>query len=365
MASGPCGGVAGAAPRGGKGPGQRRMLLKGLRLGAHVSIRYREKEGPGVFEERLDFEGTIADKRVGWDNRESYVELKECLRLNRDGEIIELVGKKQLYDAFIEEVEVVEKTERRLSAELRAAQQAKAKAKKALGAPGAVPAAQTKGEDSDSDDGPVPGMLPGMMFGMGPMGMGMMPMGMPGMPMGIGMGFMPPMAMAMPVAMPGMAMMPGPMGCPAIPAACVPGGGAPPKARSRSRSRVCRSDLLGSASEDIFRTRCDMATYSPYPGPYPGRRNPASKAPQGWSAAMQSRRYEEEALAPVDIKREAVADRASSDSAGGGGGGGGGGAKLPFMIQNLYLSPGKVGPGAAYTMTRLQPQDVEKPSWAK
>ncbi|CAE7823232.1 unnamed protein product [Symbiodinium sp. CCMP2592] len=237
MASGPCGGVAVAAARGGKGPGQRRMLLKGLRLGAHVSIRYREKKGPGVFEERLDFEGTIADKRVGWDNRESYVELKECFRLNRDGEIIEMVGKKQLYDAFIEEVEVVEKTERRLSAELRAAQQAKAKAKKALGAPGAVPEAQAKGEDSDSDDGPIPGMLPGMMFGMGPMGMGMMPMGMP---MGIGMCFMPPMAMAMPAAMPGLAMMPGAMSCPAVPAACVPGAGgagAPPKERSRSRSR--------------------------------------------------------------------------------------------------------------------------------
>ncbi|CAE7546018.1 unnamed protein product [Symbiodinium sp. CCMP2456] len=234
MASGPCGGVAGAAPRGGKGPGQRRMLLKGLRLGAHVSIRYREKKGPGVFEERLDFEGTIADKRVGWDNRESYVELKECLRLNREGEIIEVVGKKQLYDAFIEEVEVVEKTERRLSAELRAARQAKAKAKKALGPPGAVPV-QTKGEDSDSDDGPVPGMLPGLMFGMGPMGMGMMPMGgLCGMP--LGMGFMP-MPVAMPVAMPGMAM-PGPMACPAVPA-CAAGAPAPNRetARSRSRSR--------------------------------------------------------------------------------------------------------------------------------
>ncbi|CAE7323574.1 unnamed protein product, partial [Symbiodinium pilosum] len=97
------------------------MLLKGLRLGAHVAIRYREKRGFGVLEERLDYEGTIADKRVGWDNRESYVELKECIRLNRDGEIIEIVGRKQLYDAFIEEVEVVEKAERRISAELQAA----------------------------------------------------------------------------------------------------------------------------------------------------------------------------------------------------------------------------------------------------
>ncbi|CAE7251547.1 unnamed protein product [Symbiodinium natans] len=262
MASGPCGGVAGAAPRGGKGPGQRRMLLKGLRMGAHVFIRYREKKGPGVVEERLDFEGTIADKRVGWDNRESYVELKECIRLNRDGEIIEIVGKKQLFDAFIEEVEVVEKTERRLSAELQAAQSAqRAKAKKtpahgpgAQVALGSVPqVGGAKGEDSDSDDGVTPGMLPGMMFGMGnmgPMGMGMMPMGMP-----MGMGFMPMMPMAMPMAMPGMTMMPtaptlpGPMAAPGmapgVTAASPPGGalspGRPapggPEARSRSRSR--------------------------------------------------------------------------------------------------------------------------------
>eukprot|EP00434_Breviolum_minutum_P021276 symbB.v1.2.018771.t1/scaffold1497.1/size115462/11 len=108
-----------------------------------------------------------------------------------------------------------------------------------------------------------------------------------------------------------------------------------------------------------------MATYSPYPGAYPGRRNPAGKAPQGWSAALQARKYEmheEEALTPVQLKREAVADRASSDSAGGSGGGGG--ASLPFMIQNLYLAPSKPGASTAYTMTRLQPKDVEKPSWA-
>ncbi|CAE7257186.1 unnamed protein product, partial [Symbiodinium necroappetens] len=187
--------------------------------------------------ERLDFEGTIADKRVGWDNRESYVELKECLRLNRDGEIVEVVGKKQLYDAFIEEVEVVEKTERRLSAELRATQQAKAKAKK--GPPGAAPV-QPKGEGSDSDDGPVSGMLPGLMFGMGPMGMGMMPMGgLCGMP--VGMGFMPmpvahpPVHKAMPMAMPGMAMPGMPMGCPAVPATCAQAAGTAPEAKERSR----------------------------------------------------------------------------------------------------------------------------------
>mmetsp|Transcript_13026 Transcript_13026/g.14123 ORF Transcript_13026/g.14123 Transcript_13026/m.14123 type:complete len:106 (-) Transcript_13026:192-509(-) len=105
-----------------------------------------------------------------------------------------------------------------------------------------------------------------------------------------------------------------------------------------------------------------MANYSPYPGAYPGRRNPVGKAPQGWSAALQARKYEEEALTSVQVKREAVADRASSENAGGGGGGG---ASLPFMIQNLYMAPCKTGASTAYTKTRLQPKDVEKPTWAK
>ncbi|CAK9027786.1 unnamed protein product [Durusdinium trenchii] len=104
-----------------------------------------------------------------------------------------------------------------------------------------------------------------------------------------------------------------------------------------------------------------MANFSPYPGVFSGRRNPSGKAPHGWSAALQSRKYEEDALTPLENKREAVADKASSESASGGGGGG---AQLPFMIQNLYLAPLKPAAGPAYTMTRMQPKDVEKPSWA-
>ena len=118
----------------------------------------------------------------------------------------------------------------------------------------------------------------------------------------------------------------------------------------------------GGLQVQALKFRSVMANFSPYPGAYPGRRNPASKAPQGWSAALQTRKYEEEALTPVQVKREAVADRASPE--GGGGGGGGGGANLPFMIQNLYLAPCKTATSTAYTMTRLQPKDVEKPSWA-
>eukprot|EP00438_Fugacium_kawagutii_P015485 Skav232946 [mRNA] locus=scaffold1860:38310:50658:- [translate_table: standard] len=103
--------------------------------------------------------------------------------------------------------------------------------------------------------------------------------------------------------------------------------------------------------------RTAMANYSPYPGAYPGRRNPVGKAPQGWSAALQARKYEdtEEALTSVQVKREAVADRASSENAGGGGGGAviappqtsRRGASLPFMIQNLYMAPCKTGARSA------------------
>eukprot|EP00441_Pelagodinium_beii_P043863 CAMPEP_0197641392 /NCGR_PEP_ID=MMETSP1338-20131121/15377_1 /TAXON_ID=43686 ORGANISM="Pelagodinium beii, Strain RCC1491" /NCGR_SAMPLE_ID=MMETSP1338 /ASSEMBLY_ACC=CAM_ASM_000754 /LENGTH=200 /DNA_ID=CAMNT_0043214371 /DNA_START=80 /DNA_END=678 /DNA_ORIENTATION=+ len=195
--SGPCGGVSGAPPRGGKGPGQRRMLLKGLRMGAHVFIAYKEKQGgPGAREERNDFEGTIVDKRVGWDNRESYVELKECIRLNADKEIIEEVGKIKLIDAFIEDVQVIEKEERAFSAELLAQQKGQAPAqKKGAGkkkqqvqaaAPAAAPPAHDGGDDDDSDDDDddAPKMPMGMMGMMPGMGMGMMPgMMMPGMMM--------------------------------------------------------------------------------------------------------------------------------------------------------------------------------------
>mmetsp|Transcript_97824 Transcript_97824/g.174251 ORF Transcript_97824/g.174251 Transcript_97824/m.174251 type:complete len:105 (-) Transcript_97824:58-372(-) len=104
-----------------------------------------------------------------------------------------------------------------------------------------------------------------------------------------------------------------------------------------------------------------MSKYIPYPGTYPGARAVSSKAPVGWSAATQTRQFEDVHLAPVQVKREAVADRAADESADSGGGG----ARLPFMIQNMYLAPGKTGSGAVYTQTRMQPKDVEKPAWAK
>ncbi|CAE8622932.1 unnamed protein product [Polarella glacialis] len=102
-----------------------------------------------------------------------------------------------------------------------------------------------------------------------------------------------------------------------------------------------------------------MASYS---SAYHGARAELSgKAPSGWSAAQTSSRRSEEVMDMAGARRDAVADRAAAE--GGGGGGGGGGARLPFMIQNLYLAPCKTGSGPAYTHTRAQPKDVQKPTW--
>mmetsp|Transcript_61942 Transcript_61942/g.144151 ORF Transcript_61942/g.144151 Transcript_61942/m.144151 type:complete len:102 (+) Transcript_61942:55-360(+) len=98
-----------------------------------------------------------------------------------------------------------------------------------------------------------------------------------------------------------------------------------------------------------------MASYGGYRG---AREEPAmprsGKAPAGWSAAGTSRRFEEELAR--NQKHEAVADRA------GGGGGGGGGAKLPFMIEDLYMQPVKTG--VVYCRVRNTPPDAARPSWA-
>mmetsp|Transcript_50207 Transcript_50207/g.116579 ORF Transcript_50207/g.116579 Transcript_50207/m.116579 type:complete len:102 (+) Transcript_50207:49-354(+) len=98
-----------------------------------------------------------------------------------------------------------------------------------------------------------------------------------------------------------------------------------------------------------------MASYGGYRGAREEAQAPRSgKAPIGWSAAETSRRFEAE---PVRYqKHEAVADRA------GGGGGGGGGAKLPFMIEDLYMQPVKTG--VVYCRVRNTPSDAARPSWA-
>jgi len=99
-----------------------------------------------------------------------------------------------------------------------------------------------------------------------------------------------------------------------------------------------------------------MATYGGYRGAREGAAPPRSgKAPTGWSAAETTRRHEDDAATRFE-RHEAVADRA------GGGGGGGGGAKLPFMVEDIYIQPVKTGP--VYCRVRVSPQDSTKPTWA-
>mmetsp|Transcript_54514 Transcript_54514/g.122648 ORF Transcript_54514/g.122648 Transcript_54514/m.122648 type:complete len:105 (+) Transcript_54514:89-403(+) len=87
----------------------------------------------------------------------------------------------------------------------------------------------------------------------------------------------------------------------------------------------------------------------------------SGKAPMGWSAAETSKRFEDEDMphsswepAARSKRDEAVADHAA--------GGGGGGAKLPFMIEHLYLQPVKVG--TMFSRSRLSPPNQDAPSWA-
>jgi len=220
--SGPCGGNAGAIPRGGKGhgkggfPSKRKMPLKGLRKGGYILVSYREKKAPGQLDEKVDYEGKIIDKRVGWDNRESYVELEDCIRLNAEGEIVAKEGNKRLFDAFIEDCEEVEKTERPLCAELmRAAVGAGRKAGGTAGATDSDGGAGCGGAHMGMGMGcmgmgmGMEAMMPAMMAAAHGGACGMMPsMGMGGMPMGMmpmmGMGGM---HMGMPMGMMGMPMM--------------------------------------------------------------------------------------------------------------------------------------------------------------
>lgn len=60
-------------------------------------IKY--KIAPETF---IEYEGKIVDKRVGSEDKESYVELKDCLTLNPEGKIVAIEKMKRLTDSFIE-----------------------------------------------------------------------------------------------------------------------------------------------------------------------------------------------------------------------------------------------------------------------
>ncbi|CAE7228587.1 unnamed protein product [Symbiodinium sp. CCMP2592] len=197
--SGPLGGHQGYTKTfGPAGRGKKRFVTKGFKLGSYVIIKY--KLGHETF---IEYEGKIVDKRVGSEDKESYVELKDCLTLNPDGKILAIDRLKRLTDSFIEECRFAEKRETTPQVEV-------------------TPDGEASQADPEASEAAAGMLMPGMM-----------PM-MPGM-------MMPPMMMP-PGLMPGvMPMMPGVM--PMMPM-MIPGmavgqadQGAQGSARSRSRSR--------------------------------------------------------------------------------------------------------------------------------
>mmetsp|Transcript_17964 Transcript_17964/g.42177 ORF Transcript_17964/g.42177 Transcript_17964/m.42177 type:complete len:202 (+) Transcript_17964:25-630(+) len=198
--SGPLGGHQGYTKTfGPAGRGKKRFVTKGFKLGSYVIIKY--KLGHETF---IEYEGKIVDKRVGSEDKESYVELKDCLTLNPDGKILAIDKLKRLTDSFIEECRFAEKRETTPQVEV-------------------TPDGEASQADPEASEEAAAGMLmPGMM----PMMPGMM---MPSMmmPPGLIPGVMP----MMPGVMPMMPMM--------IPGMAVGQAdrGAQGSARSRSRSR--------------------------------------------------------------------------------------------------------------------------------
>lgn len=211
------------------GKGTRRLMTKGIRMGSFVRVIYREPKEAGKSEKETIVEGKLCDKRVGGQDRESYVELADCMELDAEDRLISVEKKRRVCDAFIELCKVVEKRD---PAELEPAPKPVEElavgntAVQALNAmpgmmpdmmptgmqPGSMPGMMTgsgmgAGAMSDMMSGGMQGMMPGMMPGMmqNPMMMrGMMPGGMM-MPM---MSGMMPMGMGSPMGMMPMGMSP-------------------------------------------------------------------------------------------------------------------------------------------------------------
>eukprot|EP00441_Pelagodinium_beii_P038525 CAMPEP_0197633070 /NCGR_PEP_ID=MMETSP1338-20131121/9517_1 /TAXON_ID=43686 ORGANISM="Pelagodinium beii, Strain RCC1491" /NCGR_SAMPLE_ID=MMETSP1338 /ASSEMBLY_ACC=CAM_ASM_000754 /LENGTH=208 /DNA_ID=CAMNT_0043204659 /DNA_START=49 /DNA_END=672 /DNA_ORIENTATION=- len=106
--SGPMGGTSGAVRIVGKG--QRRLMTKGMKLGSYVHVSYRVPIKQEIDENDTgQYKGKIVDKRIGGQDRESWIELKEVLKVDEDGNVLAKEKNKRLIDAFIEECKVIEK----------------------------------------------------------------------------------------------------------------------------------------------------------------------------------------------------------------------------------------------------------------
>lgn len=148
-------------------------MTKGIKVGSYVLVKYFKPWRSGGQEEDIaDYEGTIIEKRMSSQDRESHVVLNDVLKL-LEGKIVGYEKTKRVYDVFIEDCREVKKRELPNEALAVAAAKATEDAKKPANTdmPGMVPV----------------GMMSMPMMPMNPMGMmGMNPMGMMGMARGMG-----------------------------------------------------------------------------------------------------------------------------------------------------------------------------------
>lgn len=188
-----------------KGVSNRTLLAKqkGIKMGSYMMVTYRE-DGKGL---PIKYEGTLCDRRIGGTDRESNIQLKNCLKIGHKNEILGQEGSRKFIDAFIDDMDLAPP---RTLEELAAAEAASKAAAEAEAAAAAAAAQMHPGNM---------GMGMGCggcgCGGCGPMGMGCGAMGMGGMG---GMGCMPMMnpmmgmmGMGMPMMNPMMGMMMNPM----------------------------------------------------------------------------------------------------------------------------------------------------------
>mmetsp|Transcript_89501 Transcript_89501/g.158883 ORF Transcript_89501/g.158883 Transcript_89501/m.158883 type:complete len:312 (-) Transcript_89501:184-1119(-) len=168
--SGPMGGIAGMVRQ--KPVSNRRMPTRGFKMGSYVKICYRCSGKHGGEEDNADYEGKLVDKRIGGEDRESYVTLKDCLMFDLDGNFLEKLKSKKLVDAYVETCELADKRSKTPEREAPAAGATGGTAGQGFlpfNPPGQPQATETSGQeekddDSDDDDAPAkPGMMPGMM----------------------------------------------------------------------------------------------------------------------------------------------------------------------------------------------------------
>eukprot|EP00438_Fugacium_kawagutii_P017377 Skav201557 [mRNA] locus=scaffold1616:320852:321515:+ [translate_table: standard] len=83
-------------------------MTKGIKMGSWIAVSYRVPIKQEIDENDTGhYEGRIVDKRIGgqdWaKDRESFIELKDVLKVDVEGNVIGKEKHKRLIDAFIED----------------------------------------------------------------------------------------------------------------------------------------------------------------------------------------------------------------------------------------------------------------------